>query len=467
MPASSGGAFCLYRPGRAPASRQRQRGKGHFSDSKLESLRIEGGKDVASMTEPGKSFARSKFDENASRKRPYIGLCMTVSEEFSRRGCCWGFNWLRLALALGIFTFHSVTISYGSAASIPPVLLVFARLILPMFFALSGFLIAASLARSPSLAQFITFRALRLLPPLMIIVLTSMFILGPLFTTESWRAYFSERGFINYLANIAAQPRYGLPGVFTHNARPGVVNGSLWTIPVELWCYLGMAPVFILGLIKKPIPLAISALILLFVLTVGFCSGCAWAGKLPTGDLLLPFLAGVTMFAAAKRIPSRGFLAIVLFGTALLLSLYARWSVVAALPLAYVTVWLGMRSWPALPGDYSYGLYLAGYPVQQSFIALFQGAPWWHTWLVCLPIAFGSAVLLWHFIEKPVLTQKYRLFRRFSLSFPPRQDSLLRAKLYKFIVSYTGVTRGLLQRKRLSRVDVDGAERNEGALASS
>jgi peptidoglycan/LPS O-acetylase OafA/YrhL len=333
---------------------------------------------------------------------------MTLGDEFARPHCFTGSTWLRLFLALGIFTFHSVTISYGSAAAIPPPLAALARLILPMFFALSGFLIAASLSRSDSLIRFIVFRAVRLLPALIVVVLASMLILGPLLTSEGAKAYFTSGELAPYLGNIAGRPHYSLPGVFLHNPRPGVVNGSLWTIPAEVWCYFGLVPFYLVGFLYRPAMLLITTATSFLLLTAGFYFRAEWAGALPTGELVLPFLAGVAVFAAADWLPSHPLLAGSAFIGALLLSADASWSVVVSLPLAYATVWLGMRSLPPSPGDYSYGLYLVGYPVQQAFVACFVGHPWYDTWLSCLPLSLGIAALLWHFVEKPLLDRKTR-----------------------------------------------------------
>jgi peptidoglycan/LPS O-acetylase OafA/YrhL len=284
-----------------------------------------------------------------------------------------------------------------------------------MFFALSGFLIASSLARSASLTQFIIFRAVRLLPALTVVVVISMLLLGPLLTSESGSDYFTSGHFISYLGNIAGRAQYGLPGVFLHNPRPGIVNGSLWTIPVELWCYLGVIPVYVFGVVYRPAMLTLAVATLLLTLTAGFYWGKEWAAILPTGELVLPFLAGVGIFAAPERIPSHPALGIVLFAIAVVLTSHARWGITASLPLAYATIWIGMRELPKISGDYSYGLYLVGYPLQQAFVALFPGHPWYQTWSVCLPAALVFAMLLWHFVERPVLSQKYRLI--ISLSF--------------------------------------------------
>jgi peptidoglycan/LPS O-acetylase OafA/YrhL len=87
-----------------------------------------------------------------------------------------------------------------------------------------------------------------------------------------------------------------------------------------------------------------------------------------------------------------------------------------AMPATYVTIYLGLlnpvRNKYLLSGDYSYGLYLYGYPVQQVFASL---GPWTHHWylnlLVSLPATFLVAGLSWHVVEKRALGLRRHLPR--------------------------------------------------------
>jgi peptidoglycan/LPS O-acetylase OafA/YrhL len=88
----------------------------------------------------------------------------------------------------------------------------------------------------------------------------------------------------------------------------------------------------------------------------------------------------------------------------------------APLPMAYFTMYLGLRSPKPdrilMSGDYSYGLYLYGYPVQQAVIYLLPGLrEWYWNILISLPVAAAVASLSWHLIEKPVLSRKNILQR--------------------------------------------------------
>src|SRR3954471_2116405 len=303
---------------------------------------------------------------------------MTIAECFSKQATANGFGWLRLVLAVGILSFHSVTVTYGNADGIADLPMALAGLILPMFFALSGFLVAASLDRAASLPQFLFYRLIRLMPALTVVVVFTALLLGPLTSRLGVWGYFADPHWPAYLANIAARPQYFLPGVFAHNPRPGVVNGSLWTIPVELCCYLALAVAAWLGLTRRKPVAALANLGLLLGLSLGALRGFPdWLAQFPIGELIMPFLAGVTLFCLGDRLPCRAQFAAGLFLLALTLSWSGVWLGLAALALAYVAIWAGLRSLPALPGDYSYGLYLTGYPLQQLYVWLFPGGSCW------------------------------------------------------------------------------------------
>ena len=157
-----------------------------------------------------------------------------------------GFDYLRIGLATAVLTWHSIILSTGSAPldqalwSGPFRFLPAA--ILPMFFAVSGFLVSASLERS-RLHQFLALRVLRIVPALAVVVVLSALILGPVFTTLPLRRYFTTPEFGGFFLNIVAVAYVTLPGVFEHNPDPRFIASQLWTIPFEfsvtlLWPFL-------------------------------------------------------------------------------------------------------------------------------------------------------------------------------------------------------------------------------------
>ena len=112
---------------------------------------------------------------------------------------------MRLALATGVIWLHSIEVADGMRAALAvwgswgrP----FVAVILPMFFALSGFLVAGSLQRNKSLISFLGLRVIRLVPALFVEVTLSAIILGPIFTEYKLISYFSYKEFFEYFLNI-------------------------------------------------------------------------------------------------------------------------------------------------------------------------------------------------------------------------------------------------------------------------
>ena len=92
------------------------------------------------------------------------------------------------------------------------------------------------------------------------------------------------------------------------------------------------------------------------------------------------------------------------------------------LPLPHFTIWiaatyiiffLGYSEIPSLKiynrfGDYSYGVYIYAFPIQQIYVQLGTENPLQNIAL-SLPTACICAVLSWHFIESPALRLKHKI----------------------------------------------------------
>jgi peptidoglycan/LPS O-acetylase OafA/YrhL len=326
-----------------------------------------------------------------------------------------GFDYMRLVLASSVILHHAFTVTagmgHGQEIWDSPDRAVIG-LILPLFFALSGFLVAGSLERTRSIVGFLGMRVIRLVPALAVEVTLSALILGPLLTTVSLAAYFGSPTFQAYFLNMIGEIHYYLPGVFLHNPSGRAVNSQLWTIPFELQCYVALAGLALLGLAARTRILAAA----LIALQVGVA---IWlAVEQPDGSTVIPgevmtgcFLAGVLLYKLRRWIPVRADLFwLCLVGTmGLILLPYGYYFI--CLPAAYVTVYLGTmnpkRTWVVASGDYSYGLYLYGYPLQQALTSLGRWS--WNPWIdvaLVYPVAFLLALASWRLVEKPALGLK-------------------------------------------------------------
>ena len=329
-----------------------------------------------------------------------------------------GFDYLRISLALAVFMSHTIIITYGDSAAnyyLSSWRRPFAAFILPMFFALSGFLVAGSLVRTKSFFVYFGLRAIRIVPALAVEVLLCAFILGPIFTARALPEYFTSHQFFIYFLNIVGDVHFTLPGVFATNPHPFVVNEQLWTVPWELQCYIVMAAIAVVGAVQKKA--------LMLVIAIGFSAAVLGYGIIDPPQtwvsvhgivLVESFVAGITLFVYRRELSlSKGlFLASLVTMCVLFLMPYGDYLV--SFPAGYVTVYLGMQNPPrnkiVLSGDYSYGIYLYGFPIQQAVAA---AMPTSRSLLgdvcIALPLTLLVAVSSWHYIEKPALLLRSRL----------------------------------------------------------
>ncbi len=284
-----------------------------------------------------------------------------------------------------------------------------------IFFGISGFLIAQSLTRSRSILWFVSSRALRLLPALIFSTTFCVFVIGPIATDLPQRAYWADaRTWVYFFHTVALDPQVELPGVFGNNALPRAINGSLWTIPLEVWCYGVLALASILGLVRRrwAFTLALVAMGFAFAGMETFVRKHVPSGSTFTSPYLVAtFRFGAWLYLYRGVVPvsvASTMVVLVLCVLALSTSLvrYGFFGGIAylALFLAYHPK-LSVR-WFLRLGDYSYGIYVFAFPVQQFLV-------WWlhvHTPLTLFALAFPAtlamAIVSWHLIERPALALK-------------------------------------------------------------
>ena len=278
-----------------------------------------------------------------------------------------------------------------------------------MFFFISGCLVARSWDVRQDFAGFLAARALRIAPALWLALVLIVFALAPLFTTLRLGEYFQHVDTHKYLVlNAVLYTHYLLPGVFESNPVPGI-NGSLWTIPLEVVLYLILGIAGWLGLLAPRgafrhaygritrHPFAAAALLLLGLLLID--------KVLRTGvhyySLAGYFLLGVLAFCFRRRLVLRVIEVGVLAAAAILLA--GTWAGPLLLPVAlgFTLLTLALHPVFALPvtwlhrHDYSYGAYLYGFPVQQTLIGLGVDEPT-RLFALSVPLTLGCAALSWH-----------------------------------------------------------------------
>jgi peptidoglycan/LPS O-acetylase OafA/YrhL len=254
------------------------------------------------------------------------------------------------------------------------------------FFALSGFLIAGSYFRTSDLWRYFWHRSLRIFPGFWACLVVIAFLIGPfvyLLKSGSIAGYFntgSENPFAYVTANLFLfmRNRY-ITGLFTDNPYPSVVNDSLRTLSTEFVCYVAIIGLGILFSFKKSraIVLGLFCLCLLLYNRESFSGLIGAAPSLNINFPRLPlfFLGGVVFFLYQDRIILNSWLCAI----ATLLSLVGLkmgfYNFIGPLLLPYMLFWLAIHLpfknfEKSVGGDYSYGIYIYAYPIQQSLTSL-------------------------------------------------------------------------------------------------
>lgn len=317
------------------------------------------------------------------------------------------FDFLRFAAAAMIVFAHaySLRLGYVGMGMYDPVTLV-AQAGLAALLVTSGYLIAMSWESTASPLRFAWKRFLRVVPGLAIAIFITLFVIGPLMTSlppgEYFAALFSPAG-------LATAPFFedgSAIGLFQDNPWT-YVNGSLWTIPVEVLMYGVVAALGIAGLLRRWGAFAALAAVNILVWMYWFDDP-----RMAKVRFTLYFLAGAFLYLHRHRIAYRPVVAgalLLLLGFSVLTP-YVTVAGMIAIP--YLTIYAAHIPIPFLstfgrPGDFSYGIYIYHYPVQQALIQVTANA-------LLLPALFGLsfavtfalAFLSWHVIEKPALAAK-------------------------------------------------------------
>jgi peptidoglycan/LPS O-acetylase OafA/YrhL len=294
----------------------------------------------------------------------------------------------------------------------------FGALGVKIFFVISGFLVTASFLARRSPVAFVEARVLRVYPALVAATLLTIVLAGASGDLP-WSAFLSDAQTLDYAWRVSLgwEMVYRLPGAFPANPFPHDVNGSLWTLPIELRLYVGLLIAGMAGLLAR----RVYWLGLVAILVMVFTLRPDWFPLAPNDrvvrELALLFALGSLAFVWRDHVR------LSLAGAAIALALvawnpggYARDALFAPL-LAYAVLVLAYHprvQWPAFNrvGDYSYGLYVFSFPLQQTLVQRLPGLEPMGLFALSLPLGLLVAAISWHALERPALALK----SRFALS---------------------------------------------------
>lgn len=278
----------------------------------------------------------------------------------------------------------------------------FGSLAVAIFFMSSGFFVTKSLLKSKDSKKYLHNRFIRIFPPLWFTLIVCILVCGLFFSTYSLGKYFLSSDFFKYCLNFILIPIHNLPGVFMNNIYPGVINGPLWTLPIEFVCYLVLLLAYKLNLVNKKSYKYVALLVIVAFVGInlipvsikGYIQPCFlffW------GSFYWIYRDKITMNNTYFLISLVAFVLLIVLG-------YGQ--VASFLFVPYLTLYIAF----CLPqcnnrltslGNLSYDIYLCGWPIQQMVISLFGGSMLvGMNILISIPLSILVGYITYSLVEK-------------------------------------------------------------------
>jgi len=320
---------------------------------------------------------------------------------------------IRFIAAIMVIISHSFALSQGTDNKEYLIILsqgqiTMGGLAVSIFFLAGGYLITKSMLKYKKFKTYFKVRLLRIFPALIFVVLISAFIIGPILSTNTIKTYFSSSLTYRYLLNGILLLQHNLPGVFEKNVYVSTINGALWTIPVEFLCYIACYLCYKLGLLKKD----------KFYFTIPFvifaCVAVKYLSRvIPTLEAMsrpcLLFYIGIFYYIYRNKVVLNKVYAIICSILLVVCSTFGglNFAMLLFFPYIMLTMFFGTKQYInkfSKLGDYSYGIYLWGFPVQQIVVSLNEGRmnPYWNMcWSI--PVAIVLGIATYYIVEKPLI----------------------------------------------------------------
>lgn len=346
-------------------------------------------------------------------------------------------NAIRLAFAGSIIVLHAITLG-GYYEEMPKLIFheTVGTYMLAGFFVISGYMITASRLASRNFGDYLWRRLLRIYPAwIASFTLVAVFLapLSRIIQGKSLSGYdwSSAAGYI-YKNLLFVLKQFDIHGTIPKDSIPvdRVWNYSAWTLFFEfgLWMCIG---ILVLIAPKKLLNAGIISGLVVFTLikvydklgpdnssytTVNHGRATGKVDGLmtlfePLARLGIFFFAGAVLYIYRDKIKLSRLVFWICVVLSFVLAVVGYFHVFAALPWAYVIMYLGTStrfSRVNFPNDYSYGTYIYAFPITQVLACVNENHHM-PIWVFCTlavlctaPVAYAS----WHLVEKPAMSLK-------------------------------------------------------------
>ncbi|MGB4864934.1 MAG: acyltransferase [Hyphomicrobium sp.] len=351
------------------------------------------------------------------QKSPRLGDIMAPEDN--------SFGVMRLLMASLVLISHSYMYTFGTTLAEPLTTWTGHSLgehAVQGFFILSGILVAQSFERSRSLFDFAAARVLRIFPGLIVCVLLTALLLGPLVSQLAPEQYFSSPVLFAYIAKTLSLSTGSapLPGVFTDVPMAGSVNSSLWTLKYEVLCYVGLALAGTAGLFAAKYRGVVTIALAAFLVVI-FAGDPEPIENYTFTDnvryFALYFGTGTLIYLVRDRLVITA-LALLPLAALFVFAQGTRFAeLTTALLIGYAIVWAASHRFGPLRAwcnriDLSFGVYIYAGPIQQALIDAAPALPPIANTAIAFALVLPLALLSWVLIEHPALSLRAVLRRK-------------------------------------------------------
>ena len=342
---------------------------------------------------------------------------MTVSDILKRENN--NIDLLRLLAAMLVAWSHAPALFGVSLIGPPlPVNVNLGGLGVAIFFFLSGMLVTNSLVTKKNATAFAWSRFMRIYPAFLVVLLLSVFVIGPIFTTLDVGDYFGAKETWRFLGHSARlRMQYFLPGLWQDRLNQSV-NASVWTIPMEVGCYLCVLFAFVScrHLKLKPWMFIVAALACSLLPHEWYLRLVGKGYSIVDHVDIFCFATGAAMALYKDKVRINKTLIVTLLVVCVLAwrcqnVISYLFPLTVSLTLLYATSaapLLKLR----LKHDISYGLYLWHWPVYQVLFTFLGGINPYLFFAICLVVIVVISYLSARLVEEPCLKLGRRLGQR-------------------------------------------------------
>lgn len=298
-------------------------------------------------------------------------------------GYCCNMGLIRFVAAFFVIYAHSFPLSVGYSQldllmRVSGCTMSFGSFAVHIFFISSGLLVTRSLEKNSNLLLFAKKRLIRVFPSLWLVVVLTYIVIGPLFSDTPLKEYFLESESWKYLGSCFLFPEQRIPGLFETNIYGGVINGSLWTLRIEIVCYIFLMFCHIFKITQEKYLKWFYPVLLLGLFLCLFVEIPIFVILKKYYVLLFSFYNGMLVWVYRRKIKVNYWLVpvmLALFGVTIILKM-PDLGACLFFPYAFVILVFATRQCSkkiARSGNLSYGVYLCAFPIQQCVTHCFGG----------------------------------------------------------------------------------------------